>query len=760
MAQRPSKIVANIVHTTAQRAGAVVRKSVTVNSLADLKRLHDNEMASRTSERTSRLSNALTAARQLAGGREVVYTRNDKGERVPMTRNLGATDMIRTEFLRFLLDGPRDIDAECGYPSWLTPDHYKAMYDREGAAKRVVECEPDETWAMDPEVYDDEDPNNETPFEKAWKKLLKKHNLWHHLHRIDVLSGIGQFGILLIGIDDGKDLCEPVEGLNDDGTIEPGNEYKLLYLRPFSEEVVFVKTREVDINNPRYGLPTRYTIQFRDFPNWGIQAGEIVARDVHWTRVIHVADNLKMSPIYGVPRMQQVWNRLYDLRKVYAASGEAFWKGAFPGFAFEVNPELADQGIEIDKESVKKEMEAYANGTQRYMATTGVTTKTLPPQVADPTPSVETHLKGIAIAKAIPYRILFGSEEAKLAGNSDTRAWNKRMAKRQTKYVTPMIVRPFIDRLIALGVLPQPGQGVGTGEQITRPNLLAPPPPSIDFENEDDTDPSKPGIDQGDDQEDGDNGDGKRNPFTKNSDGGTSAGVEDIDPTDEKEDREIPVQKDSDEEVGDEEDDDEEAEYFIDWPDLNAPTDLDKAQIANTVTQALQAYVVGGISQIMTPQDYLTRIIGLTKEEADAVLDNAELQADQDQVPSGEEGELPTGEDDLEGENEDDEEEEGALGGIANPNQGNALMQRELSRQDTVGWGKKRKGKQVEAQLVEQPNLNSRVVANTIKKRKDGYYVLSEKSGKNLGGPYKSRGEAERRLKQVEYFKRSKPAGK
>jgi hypothetical protein len=40
-----------------------------------------------------------------------------------------------------------------------------------------------------------------------------------------------------------------------------------------------------------------------------------------------------------------------------------------------------------------------------------------------------------------------------------------------------------------------------------------------------------------------------------------------------------------------------------------------------------------------------------------------------------------------------------------------------------------------------------------IKKRKDGYYVLSEKTEKNLGGPYKTREEAVKRLRQVEFFK-------
>jgi hypothetical protein len=39
-----------------------------------------------------------------------------------------------------------------------------------------------------------------------------------------------------------------------------------------------------------------------------------------------------------------------------------------------------------------------------------------------------------------------------------------------------------------------------------------------------------------------------------------------------------------------------------------------------------------------------------------------------------------------------------------------------------------------------------------IKKTKSGYKVTSE-SGKNLGGPYPSKEQAQKRLQQVEYFK-------
>ena len=44
-----------------------------------------------------------------------------------------------------------------------------------------------------------------------------------------------------------------------------------------------------------------------------------------------------------------------------------------------------------------------------------------------------------------------------------------------------------------------------------------------------------------------------------------------------------------------------------------------------------------------------------------------------------------------------------------------------------------------------------------IVKREGGFHVLSE-GGKNLGGPYKTHGEAAKRLRQVEYFKHHKTA--
>jgi hypothetical protein len=57
-----------------------------------------------------------------------------------------------------------------------------------------------------------------------------------------------------------------------------------------------------------------------------------------------------------------------------------------------------------------------------------------------------------------------------------------------------------------------------------------------------------------------------------------------------------------------------------------------------------------------------------------------------------------------------------------------------------------------EAQRSNKPRPLRNIEVNMIKKVAGGYKVLSEK-GKNLGGPYKSKAAAQKRLKQVEFFK-------
>lgn len=355
----------------------------------------------------------------------------------------------RTAWLKRLLDPRRDIDAECGHPETIEIKDYAKFYERGDVARRVVNLYPEESWSDSPEVLENED-DVETEFEEAWKQLAKDARVFHYLQRADIMSGIGRFGVLLLGLDDGKELKDPVD------PAESGRQ--LIYLRPFEEYYVDIAVLENDPRNPRYGLPQSYNIQFADTGSSSTSGGTKQIKsgntlNVHHSRVIHLADHRQNSDVYGRPRMEVVMNRLLDLRKIAGGSGEMFYKGGFPGLSLQsLDPE---GNVTFDKEATQEQMDKYMNGLQRYIALVGMEAKSLAPQVADPGPHAELQLKLIAISMGVPWRVFIGSEQAQLASGQDMKAWNQRVNRRREEYCTPFILRPFIDRMMEVGVLPQ-----------------------------------------------------------------------------------------------------------------------------------------------------------------------------------------------------------------------------------------------------------------------------------------------------------------
>jgi len=366
---------------------------------------------------------------------------------------IGNAVLSRESIFKSLLDPRRDIDSECGYPKEVDISQYRYLYEREWLAHRVVTIDPQESWAMDPTVYENKEPSK-TTFETAWDELMKKFNMWHWLERADVLSGIGRFGVILLGLDDGKDMIEALEGVNEDGSwTKAARKHNLMYIRAFDEDVVDIDIRDGNPASPRFGQPIQYTIRFE---LEGTQTGQQTEMSVkvHWSRVIHVADNRETSEVYGVPRQKAVVNRILDCRKILSGSAEMFWKGAFPGLSLEVDPSISD--AELDATATREEMERYMNGLQRYIALEGISIKSLAPQIEDPVRHMECQIQAVAMEKGIPLRIFMGSEQAKLASSQDAETWNKRVRKRQERYLSPMMIRELIDRLINVGVLPEP----------------------------------------------------------------------------------------------------------------------------------------------------------------------------------------------------------------------------------------------------------------------------------------------------------------
>jgi hypothetical protein len=484
-------------------------------------------------------------------------------------------------------DTRRDVNAEAGYPEVAGYDDYRDLFEREPIASRVVGIFPKECWKNPPYVFEDEDPEVETEFEKALTELTKSLSgetwnqnadglgspIFEALQRVDLLSGIGSYGILLLGLSDSDDLSKPVPGIDETGkstkadrkltqnilsqeyqrqyTMGTDAQYgppyfggesapagrsssgpvKLLYLKAFDEGLARIVEFEENQSNPRCGLPKSYELTIHD-PRLMAEGAAGLNNNtirVHWSRVIHVADNRMSSDVYGVPRMQPVLNRLLDLRKLYAGSAEMYWKGAFPGYSLETNPQISPADIDLDEAGLKDKMEEYMNGLQRYFWTTGMTAKSLAPQVVDPTQQIERQIDAICIQLGVPKRKFIGSERGELSSSDDESDWQKKVQGRKRSYLMTHVVAPFFDRLIAIGVLPTPKL------------------------------------------------------------------------------------------------------YKIEWPDTDILTAKEQVELAEATTRTLALYVSQNVESIIAKRDYLTTVHKYTPEQADRFLDNAE-EAEQENI--------------------------------------------------------------------------------------------------------------------------------
>lgn len=82
----------------------------------------------------------------------------------------------RSRLWRQLLDPRRSIEDECGFPAigdQIEPEFYDLIYQRDPVPARYVEIWPKEAFLVRPEVYEDDDPETVTPWEEARDTLYK-----------------------------------------------------------------------------------------------------------------------------------------------------------------------------------------------------------------------------------------------------------------------------------------------------------------------------------------------------------------------------------------------------------------------------------------------------------------------------------------------------------------------------------------------------------------------------------------------------------
>ena len=343
--------------------------------------------------------------------------------------------------------GRRDLYDTLGYPRTIKFDDFFERYLRGGIGGKVVDALPQATWRNRPKII-----SNDESFNEAWGRLADRLSIFHYLERADRISGIGHYGVLFIGARAGSDES-PIQEVRDEGDI--------LFLSPFSEGRADIERLVDDTRDPRFNLPQLYTL----YPGQATD-GTIVSHQsirVHHSRVIHIAEGLVEDEIFGIPRMQRVWNYLLDLDKVVGGSSEAVWRTVDRGIQFNV-----DKDAELSEDQEKQfseEIEEYIHGLRRHLRTQGVEANVLGSDVNDPTGQFDMLMSLISGTTGIPKRTLLGAESGQLASNQDERNFNALVKARQESYAEPLILRPLIDKFMDIGALPK------TDYQVHWPDL-------------------------------------------------------------------------------------------------------------------------------------------------------------------------------------------------------------------------------------------------------------------------------------------------
>lgn len=349
-------------------------------------------------------------------------------------------------------EGERNLYEALGYKLVLTYQDFVAQFIRQDIARAIIERPVNVTWSG-PLLVVESGEAQETSLEDEWGKLERRLKLKSKFVRLDKLTGLGRYGILLLGFDDVKkieDWALPVKK----------GKRELLYTRPLGESSARINTYVQNMNDERYGLPLLYDVVLSNNQEMTTTVGAGNATmgsstmRVHYSRVIHVVENAMESETEGSPRLEVVFNRLQDLEKLVGGSAEMFWRGARPGYSGEVDNEYIMGPAE--QTALKEQIDEYEHNLRRLFVNQGVKLQALATQISDPKNHVDVQLMMISAVSGIPKRILSGSERGELASSQDAAEYIAYVQSRRDEFAEPYILRPFIDRMIEFEVLPKP----------------------------------------------------------------------------------------------------------------------------------------------------------------------------------------------------------------------------------------------------------------------------------------------------------------
>lgn len=340
--------------------------------------------------------------------------------------------------LGFQMGGLRNLYDVFGWKRNLRFIDYYRKYRRHPIARRVVNSYPNALWADPPILAGD------PTFTKAWQGILMDIPIFATIQKLDKLCRIGRYAILVVGLDDGGRMDTDARG---------AKAKKIIFLQPYSEQSVHIKSYVTNTNDPRYGQPLLYTVypgEFEALSDVGQRTVSMSLKsfDVHFSRVLHIAEGALESPIFGGSCLEPIYNDLDDLEKVSGGSAEVFWLNSNRGLHVDVDKEMELKGDDAD--ALEEEIDEYSNNLRRVIRTRGVKISNLGTDFLDPTGPFNVPLTNVCTATGIPKSVLTGQESGQLASQQNRASWSDRCDERVAEYANPTVLIPLYGCLLTL----------------------------------------------------------------------------------------------------------------------------------------------------------------------------------------------------------------------------------------------------------------------------------------------------------------------